>query len=136
MLIIGAGPAGLAAALEASKLGIKDILMVEKNHELGGILQQCIHDGFGIHRFKKQLSGPQYAQVFMDELMERDVNIFFRATKVIEYGKVSITIGNKVIYEKRRQIVRPQEMIHVNLTEDCLQKIQGEVCSCKQSIRY
>lgn len=68
LVIIGGGPAGLAAALEAERLGLKDILILERNDELGGILEQCIHDGFGINRFKKQLSGPQYAQMFIDEL--------------------------------------------------------------------
>lgn len=68
LVIIGAGPAGLAAAVEAEKLGLKKILILERNNELGGILQQCIHDGFGLHRFNRGLSGPQYAQMFIDEL--------------------------------------------------------------------
>lgn len=70
LVVIGGGPAGLAAALEAKKLGIEEILILERNDELGGILGQCIHDGFGIHRFKKQLSGPQYAQMFIDKVEE------------------------------------------------------------------
>ena len=83
LLIIGAGPAGLAAALEASKLGIEDIVVTERNNELGGILQQCIHDGFGLHRFNKQLSGPQYAQAFIDELEGSNVEILLN-TMVID----------------------------------------------------
>lgn len=83
LLIIGAGPAGLAAAIEADRLGIRDILLLERNDELGGILQQCIHDGFGLQRFKEQLSGPAYAQRFIDEIKQSNVEIKLR-TMVIE----------------------------------------------------
>ncbi len=83
LLIIGGGPAGLAAAVEAKDLGIDDILIVERNDELGGILQQCIHDGFGIHRFKKQLSGPLYAQKFIDRVQELGIP-YLLDTMVVE----------------------------------------------------
>ena len=75
LAIIGGGPAGLAAALEAKKQGIEKVLILERNDELGGILQQCIHDGFGLHRFKKQMSGPQYAQMFIDNIEKTDIDI-------------------------------------------------------------
>ena len=86
LVIIGGGPAGLAAALEAEKLGIKEILILERNDELGGILNQCIHDGFGVHRFKKQLSGPQYAQLFIDQLEESIIEVKLN-TMVLEITK-------------------------------------------------
>jgi len=73
--VIGGGPAGLAAAAEAKKLGIENVLLLERDRELGGILQQCIHDGFGIHRFQKRLSGNQYAQAFIDMAIESGVNV-------------------------------------------------------------
>lgn len=75
LAVIGGGPTGLAAALEAKKQGIEKVLILERNDELGGILQQCIHDGFGLHRFKKQMSGPQYAQMFIDNIEKTDVDI-------------------------------------------------------------
>lgn len=68
LVIIGGGPAGLAAAIEAKKNGIDDILILERDKRLGGILQQCIHNGFGLHIFKEQLTGPEYAQRFIDEV--------------------------------------------------------------------
>ncbi|MDR1540802.1 MAG: FAD-dependent oxidoreductase [Clostridiales bacterium] len=72
--IIGGGPAGLAAALEARRAGFQATL-IERDAELGGILRQCIHDGFGIHRFKKRLSGNQYAQAFIDRIaLEGGIN--------------------------------------------------------------
>ena len=73
--VIGAGPAGLAAALEAERLGVKRVLLLERDRDLGGILQQCIHDGFGIHRFGKRLSGGQYAQNFIDQLAGSSVEV-------------------------------------------------------------
>lgn len=66
--VIGGGPAGLAAALEAKRQGADQVMILERDTELGGILQQCIHDGFGLHRFNERMSGTQYAQKFIDEL--------------------------------------------------------------------
>lgn len=73
--VIGGGPAGLAAAVKARELGMDRILLVERDYELGGILQQCIHDGFGLLRFKKQLSGCQYAQKFIDLVAEGGIDV-------------------------------------------------------------
>lgn len=70
LICIGGGPAGLAAAIEAHKQGLENILVIERGTELGGILQQCIHNGFGIHIFKEELTGPEYAQKYIDELFE------------------------------------------------------------------
>lgn len=70
LVVIGGGPAGLAAAIKASKDGVEDILIIERDKELGGILTQCIHNGFGVHRFKEELTGPEYAQRFINEIME------------------------------------------------------------------
>ena len=70
VVIVGGGPAGLAAAVELYKKGIKDVLIVEREKTMGGILRQCIHDGFGLTRFGETLSGPEYAQKFIDEVME------------------------------------------------------------------
>ena len=68
IVIIGGGPAGLAAAVAAKKNGIDSILIVERDKELGGILNQCIHNGFGLHTFKEELTGPEYAQRFIDQV--------------------------------------------------------------------
>ena len=64
-VIIGGGPGGLAAAAELKKKGIDDLLILEREHWLGGILRQCIHDGFGLSRFGCSLSGPEYAGRFV-----------------------------------------------------------------------
>lgn len=62
IVIVGGGPAGLAAAVSAKRNGIESIMILERDKELGGILNQCIHNGFGLHTFKEELTGPEYAQ--------------------------------------------------------------------------
>ena len=70
LVIIGGGPAGLAAAVAAHRSGITDILILERDSELGGILNQCIHNGFGLHTFKEELTGPEYANRFIDQALD------------------------------------------------------------------
>lgn len=73
IVIIGGGPAGLAAAVSARKNGIDSILILERDRELGGILNQCIHNGFGLHTFKEELTGPEYADRFITQVKELDI---------------------------------------------------------------
>lgn len=72
--VIGGGPAGLAAALSAEKEGAK-VIIIEREKRLGGILKQCIHDGFGLIRLGEKMSGPEYAQYFIDELLSKDIEV-------------------------------------------------------------
>lgn len=87
--IIGAGPAGLAAAVAAHDSGVKDILVIERDSEPGGILNQCIHNGFGLHRFGVELTGPEYAGRYEDMLIGTGVKI--------QLGTMVIGIENRVI---------------------------------------
>lgn len=73
VLIIGGGPAGLAAAIGAYEAGCRDILILEREEKLGGILKQCIHNGFGLHTFKEELTGPEYAQRFIDKVIDYEI---------------------------------------------------------------
>ena len=73
LVIVGGGPAGLAAAVAAKDNGIDNILIIERDKELGGILNQCIHNGFGLHTFKEELTGPEYASRFIDQVLERNI---------------------------------------------------------------
>ena len=75
LVIIGGGPAGMAAALEAYDLGIKDIAILERDDSLGGILKQCIHNGFGLHVFKEELTGPEYALRFSEKVKDTDITV-------------------------------------------------------------
>ena len=121
--VIGGGPAGLAAAIEADKQGL-DTLIIERDKTLGGILQQCIHDGFGLMRFKKRMTGGQYAQHFIDEVLERGI-ITMLDTMVLEltedrkiyaanaeYGIVEITAGSIILAMGCRERTRSQVMIY------------------------
>lgn len=85
VIIIGGGPAGLAAAIKAYDSGAS-VLIVEREKVLGGILNQCIHNGFGLTRFKESLSGPEYAARFIDEVKTRDITVFTNTT-VLSIGK-------------------------------------------------
>ena len=73
LLIVGGGPAGLAAAIAAHDAGCRDILILEREQHLGGILRQCIHSGFGLHIFKEELTGPEYAQRYVQMTLERNI---------------------------------------------------------------
>ena len=73
LVIIGGGPAGLAAAIGAYDEGERDILILEREPNLGGILNQCIHNGFGLHTFKEELTGPEYAARFIREVKARNI---------------------------------------------------------------
>ena len=75
LVVIGGGPAGLAAALSAWKSGLRKILIIERDKELGGILNQCIHNGFGLHYFKEELTGPEYAGRFVKLLEETQIEV-------------------------------------------------------------
>lgn len=91
LVVIGGGPAGLAAAIEAKKNGIENILVIERDRELGGILQQCIHNGFGLHVFKEELTGPEYAEKFIAELLGMGIE-YKLDTMVLE-----LTEGKEVV---------------------------------------
>lgn len=75
LVIIGGGPAGLAVALEAKRNAVKDILLLERDKYLGGILPQCIHDGFGLQYFKEELTGPEYAERFIAKLNDNQIDV-------------------------------------------------------------
>lgn len=89
IVIIGGGPAGLAAAISAKKNGIDSILILERDKELGGILNQCIHNGFGLHTFKEELTGPEYAERYIEQM--KDLGIDYKLnTMVMEISSEKI----------------------------------------------
>lgn len=105
LIIIGGGPAGLAAAKEAWDQGVRDILIIERDRLLGGILNQCIHNGFGLHRFKEELTGPEYAAKYIDLLRETEVKVksdtmVIHLTGDKEVHCVSATGGYEVLSAK------------------------------------
>ena len=75
VVVVGAGPAGMAAALGARERGAERVLLVDRYAEPGGILLQCIHAGFGLHEFREELTGPEYAQRFLERVLEQEVDV-------------------------------------------------------------
>lgn len=92
IVIVGGGPAGLAAAVSAKKNGAESILVLERDKELGGILNQCIHNGFGLHTFKEELTGPEYAGRFIEQLMEADIEYKLN-TMVMDISEQKVVIA-------------------------------------------
>jgi NADPH-dependent 2,4-dienoyl-CoA reductase/sulfur reductase-like enzyme len=118
VIIIGGGPAGLAAAIELRKQGIQDILILEREKNLGGILRQCIHDGFGLTRFGETLSGPEYAQRFIDTV--RDMQIpCLTDTMVLHISH------DKIVTAACREGLRTWEAKAIILTMGCRERPRG-----------
>src|SRR5664279_2815674 len=84
--VVGGGPAGMAAALGAKEAGARRVLTVDREKEAGGILWQCIHSGFGLHYFKEELTGPEYAQRFLAQVLEHDIDVV-SDTFVLDIGR-------------------------------------------------
>ena len=106
VVIIGGGPAGLAAAVELKRRGIQDVLVLEREHEAGGILRQCIHDGFGLTRFGESLSGPEYAARFLEQALALGVEIRTGTTVVhLSQGKLVTAVSPDGLRQYQAQAV-------------------------------
>jgi NADPH-dependent 2,4-dienoyl-CoA reductase/sulfur reductase-like enzyme len=97
IVVIGGGPAGLAAALSAYEKGVKNILLIERDKELGGILNQCIHDGFGLQLFKTRLTGPEYAGIFIDRIKKTNIDIRLNTMVTKVSDDLTVTAVNEDI---------------------------------------
>ena len=119
VVVIGGGPAGLAAALKAREKADK-VAVLERNDELGGILNQCIHSGFGLHVFKEELTGPEYAQRYIDMIHETDIGIY------LETMVIDVTSDRQVI------AMSPEGMIifqagAIVLAMGCRERTRGQI---------
>ena len=123
-VIIGGGPAGMAAALSAKENGLEDILILEREEELGGILNQCIHNGFGLHTFGEELTGPEYAARYIDEIRRKEVP-FLTGTTVLEIQKDKESQKKIVSAVNRLQGVSHIQTWAVILAMGCRERPRG-----------
>ena len=106
VIIIGGGAAGLAAAVACQQKGIEDILIIERGAYLGGILNQCIHDGFGLEKFHTSLSGPEYAQRYIDQVMDKKIPFLLNSMVVnLTPQKEVIVVNNNGLQHYRAKVV-------------------------------
>lgn len=123
ILVIGAGPAGLAAAISAKECGIDSLLVIEREKDAGGILRQCIHNGFGLHRFKEELTGPEYAQRDIDKAAELGIEIECSTTVLSVSPDHTVTC---VSATKGLQIICAKAVV---LAMGCRERPRGALCT-------
>ncbi len=120
IVVIGGGPAGLAAGLAAQENG-SEVIIIERDHELGGILQQCIHNGFGLKHFKEELTGPEYAQRFVDLVKDSPIHVMLNSIAL------SITPDHQVVVMNGKQGIVHIQAKAIILAMGCRERTRGAI---------
>jgi NADPH-dependent 2,4-dienoyl-CoA reductase/sulfur reductase-like enzyme len=121
LVVIGGGSAGLAAALTAKENGVESILLLEKEKDLGGILLQCIHNGFGLHEFKEQLAGPEYAQRFVDKFKEEKIE--YRTETMV----LAVNEDKTIIYSNKEEGYCTIKAKAIVMATGCSERTRGAI---------
>ena len=118
IVIVGGGPAGMAAAVAAYDAGVKNIAILEREPQIGGILRQCIHNGFGLHKLGKELTGPEYAAVYRDKVLERGIQVYYETT-------VTKVTADKLVTAQNREGLLKIQAKAVILAMGCRERSRG-----------
>ena len=118
IVIVGGGPAGMAAAIAAYDAGTTDVVILDREPDMGGILRQCIHAGFGLHRLGRELTGPEYADVFKQQVLERGIKVFYEST-------VTAVSPEKVVTAQSREGILKIQAKAVILAMGCRERSRG-----------
>ena len=123
IVIVGGGPAGMAAAVAAYDAGCTDVVILDREPQLGGILMQCIHNGFGLHKLGRELTGPEYVAVYAQEVTKRNIPVFYEAT-------VTSVTPDKVVTAQSREGILKIRAKAVILAMGCRERSRGALNIC------
>lgn len=118
IVIVGGGPAGMAAAVAAYDKGVKDVVILDREEDLGGILRQCIHNGFGLHKLGQELTGPEYAAVYKEKVKERGIKVYYETT-------VTAVSPDKIVTARNRDGILKIQAKAVILAMGCRERSRG-----------
>ncbi|MBE6701700.1 MAG: FAD-dependent oxidoreductase [Ruminococcaceae bacterium] len=118
IVVVGGGPGGMAAAVAAFDAGVKDVVILDRDEKLGGILNQCIHNGFGLHKFGRELTGPEYAKIYEDMVTERGIKVY-KETTVLDISE------DKVVTASSREGILKFRAGAVILAMGCRERSRG-----------
>ena len=118
IVIVGGGPAGMAAAIAAYDAGVQDVVILDREMEIGGILRQCIHAGFGLHKLGRELTGPEYADVFRQEVLKRGIRVYYETT-------VTAVTKEKIVTAQNREGILKIQAGAVVLAMGCRERSRG-----------
>jgi len=123
IVIVGGGPAGMAAAVAAYDAGCKDVVILDREPQIGGILMQCIHNGFGLHKLGRELTGPEYAAVYEEKVRQRNIQVYAETT-------VTAVSPDKVVTAQNRQGILKIQAKAVILAMGCRERSRGALNIC------
>ena len=123
IVIIGGGPAGMAAAVAAYDAGCEDVVILDREPQLGGILTQCIHNGFGLHKLGQELTGPEYAAVYEEKIAKRNIRVYFETT-------VTSVSPERVVTAQNRSGILKIQAKAVILAMGCRERSRGALNIC------